>query len=72
MSARDEVSIDEALERVRRYPTIDVPTTMALTGFGAAVVRRSVEDGTIASLRFGRNIRVLSAPLRHQLGIKGV
>lgn len=63
-------AFDAAMERLLVQPTIDIPDTMLVTGLGEHSVRKLVAEGEIATAKFGvRNIRVLSAPLRAQLGL---
>lgn len=59
---RARVALDEEL-------TVDVPTAMVLIGQGEHTVRAAIARGDIASVRIGRSIRVLTAPLRRQLGL---
>lgn len=63
------VAHDDALARVMTQATVNVYDAMAVLGFGEVTVRRAIENGDIATIRLGRRIHVLSAPLRRQLGI---
>ncbi|MBW1639568.1 hypothetical protein G3H63_10870 [Microbacterium resistens] len=58
-----------AMERLREQPTITVYDTMAILGAGEVTVRRAIAEGDIDSMRVGKRIHVLSAPLKRKLGI---
>jgi len=59
----------EALHRLSTHPTVDIRDTAVLLGQGEATVRKAVDSGDIATIRLGRNFRVLSEPLRKQLAL---
>lgn len=59
-----------AMQVVLHAATCTIPEAAAVLGQSERVVREAVMDGQIASLRLARNIRVLCAPLRRQLGIE--
>lgn len=60
----------EAMARLRERTTVSTYDAMAILGMGEPTVREAIRRGDIASIRLGRNIRVLSAPLLRQLGIE--
>lgn len=60
---------DAAKVRVNRDATVSVYDAVALTGYGERAIRDAVKRGDIAAVRLGRNIRVLSEPLRRQFSI---
>jgi hypothetical protein len=59
-----------AMDRLREHTTVSTYEAMAILEMGEPTVREAIRRGDIASIRLGRNIRVLSAPLRRQLGIE--
>lgn len=61
------MTIDEA----GRLPTVlSVAQAGELLGVGKRRAYELVEDGTIPAIRYGRAVRVPSAPLLHLLGIQ--
>ena len=61
---------DDARAKLQSNDTISILETAAVTQYGEQAIRQAVRNGDIAAIRLGRNIRVLSAPLRRQLGIE--
>jgi excisionase family DNA binding protein len=63
------VSLEEALAALNSQPTITVAQAALVVGHSERTVRESIRDGDIEILRLGRNIRVLSGPLKRKLGM---
>lgn len=60
---------DLAMQRLQSNATVSVYDAMSVLQMGEPTVREAIRRGDIASLRLGRNVRVLSAPLLRQLGM---
>lgn len=70
MTTRARITPREtAMERLRGNATVSVYDAMSVLRMGEPTVRDAIRRGDIASLRLGRNVRVLSAPLLRQLGM---
>lgn len=61
--------LENAIEAMKTQPTITVAQARLILGVSDAVVRRAIASGEIESLQLGRNIRVLSEPLKRKVGM---
>ena len=50
-------------------PTMTIPEAGAAVGLSASAAYRAAERGELPTLRIGRRLVVLVAPLRRQLGL---
>lgn len=62
-------ALEDAKMALNTQPTITVAQARLLLGVGDAATRRAIESGEIESIRLGRNIRVVSEPLKKKLGM---
>lgn len=65
MTAR--TPLEEAIQAMKTQPTVSVEQARLILGVSDAVVRRAIQTGEVESLRLGRNIRVLSEPLKRKV-----
>jgi excisionase family DNA binding protein len=64
------VTLEEALERLRTRPLIDIwPDTAVLLDCGKGTAYELAKRGELETLRVGRLRKVIAAPLRKKLGI---
>ena len=69
MTARKKTPLEEAIAAMKTQPTISVAQARLVLGVSDAIARRAIESGEIEHLRLGRNIRVLSEPLKKKVGM---
>lgn len=62
--------LERALDALDRQPTISVAEARLILGVSDAVCRRAIERGEIEVNQLGRNIRVLSGPLKEMVRIQ--
>lgn len=62
-------TLEDAVRALHSQPTITVKEAALVLGMGERVVRTAIASGDIEVLRLGRNIRVLSEPLKKRLAI---
>ncbi|WP_022887936.1 hypothetical protein [Agromyces italicus] len=72
MTNTRNATADDAMQALLTQTTITPDQAARVVGQSGYTVRLAIERGDIASMRLGRNIRVLSAPLRRQLGLEEV
>jgi excisionase family DNA binding protein len=61
--------LDAAMDAMNSQPTISVEQARLILGVSDDVCRKAIDAGKIEHLRLGRNIRVLSTPLKRKVGL---
>jgi hypothetical protein len=69
--AKAEMTIDQALEQIRRQATVDLwPTVGLALSLSRGSVYEAANRGEIEILTFGRRKVAVTAPLRRKLGLE--
>lgn len=62
--------MEAAIKALKTQPTISVAQARLVLGISDAVLRRAIAAEEIESMKLGRNIRVISEPIRKMLHLE--
>lgn len=64
------MDVKQAMNEIRTKPVVRLwPTVGVVLNLGRGATYQAAERGEIATVRIGRSIRAITAPLRKSLGI---